>query len=1111
MTRQAALFCILLLRLYAVTFVTSYADSIHKWGGKSEGASKKDQTDPVVLADENDAQSQLFGGIQADSLGENSQATFNTNAEKEAVMHELDDGGPVFNHDASSPNTAKEEIGKNDMSQYESEDINLVGNARHKNVKSKPVRLPSLVEEGKIDTFIAKPKSTDENESLKIVKPADHKENMSSKTTVSPLNKEKVQIDSSEPTVVDAKSKNSDHRSLKAQSTKHRSFASSVGASNLFDLPDLNIDDDDDILPKSSKLLLGESDDSSAEKLRKSGERLTMFYDRDSRKKKQSVARKIAGRHGDTGASSASVNVKGGQIVGGQISGGNIFGGDIEGGLISGGTIKGGIVKGGRMSQGLIDGGLFLDGDMAGGFLHNGTVKGGVIRGGNITGGTVTGGEILGGHVSSGFVSGGVLKAGGVEGGMLKGGTIDGGILKGGVMERGKLLGGIVWNGRVTGGTILGGEVLGGEVGEGVVIRGGKINGTVTVGRKMVSSSGGRLGSLDPLRHGNTLHGVKPQNQASLQFKYHPHKLLPVLNAARPYRPPSSQYSIEGDVGGRVNSRPILAQSIPRGRPNGVSSGNIANDAVVINRKNTPNVILLSNISRNGEQIKRNYRPNDFFNRQPYSNPNYQAINSPAYANPNYGFPATSTSAAQYQAPNSVPNPSAASVPQAPPQNGININQFVKQVSNGAGGVQRSRTVEEKKDVKPTYHWILNEIRNGEVAGTPHGRKFVAKGGIRLNRASIGFDGTATYMDGGSYAGTCVSDPELCSRGLSVEMTIKVDPAATMYRSPRYILDSGASSFNSRGVALYTMDNKLRADVAIKDKAYCLVVPLVTDKWQDVVLTYHKDGELNMYINCKLVATTENDDQCISCHTSGCHNSDTNTKLLLGRANGNPQSNFARFKAGDLSIYDKYLNPQDIDRICGFSKPQKSSPETGNYMPASPSWNSPPVTSYPNTQAGFLKSGISGSLKTPQTAMNAAKKAQTTSNAPYFSPWGGWTACSVSCGLGTQTRQRSCIYTHAQSGWQTCHGVTFQTKKCSSNCPGPRQSVSGDAQTAIRKDTRPQSKLNNAKSTTSKPAVSAAKTNNVKLGTTKDVDGARRDRISKIISKLGNLLGKLDQ
>ena len=87
-----------------------------------------------------------------------------------------------------------------------------------------------------------------------------------------------------------------------------------------------------------------------------------------------------------------------------------------------------------------------------------------------------------------------------------------------------------------------------------------------------------------------------------------------------------------------------------------------------------------------------------------------------------------------------------------------------------------------------------------------------------------------------------VLDPALCPHGLSVEMTIKVDPAATMYRAPRYILDSGASSFNSRGVAMYTMDNELRADVAVKDKAYCLVVPLVADKWQDIVLAYHQNG-----------------------------------------------------------------------------------------------------------------------------------------------------------------------------------------------------------------------------------------------------------------------------
>lgn len=58
--------------------------------------------------------------------------------------------------------------------------------------------------------------------------------------------------------------------------------------------------------------------------------------------------------------------------------------------------------------------------------------------------------------------------------------------------------------------------------------------------------------------------------------------------------------------------------------------------------------------------------------------------------------------------------------------------------------------------MKPDFHWTLNQIKGGEVTGSP-GNKFVAKGGIRLNRASIGFDGSATFMDGGDYAGTCVS------------------------------------------------------------------------------------------------------------------------------------------------------------------------------------------------------------------------------------------------------------------------------------------------------------------------------------------------------------------
>ena len=558
-----------------------------------------------------------------------------------------------------------------------------------------------IVISGKIDTFVTKSNSTDEDDSPKIIKP--NKENLSSSYTDSSSSDENLSTDSGRTEMTTAKPKLSKHRSIKAKNTKHRSFASEVGSSNIFDLPDISSPDNDDILPKSSKLLLGESDDTSPEKLRKTGERLTMFYDRDARKKKQSLAHAPAVKPKETSVV-PTVNVKGGQIVGGQISGGNIFGGDIEGGFIAGGTIRGGTVRGGRMSQGLMDGGLLLDGDIAGGYLHNGTVKGGLIRGGNITGGTITGGEILGGHVSAGFVSGGVLKKGGVEGGVLRGGTIDGGTLKGGVMESGQLLGGVVRNGRVTGGTILGGEVLGGEVGEGVVIRGGRINGTVTVGHKMQSDFSkpvNKLASPIPSRLPNMVN----QNRPYLQGQPNPQKptgprynlnlqnLQFAQNAPRPYSSLSSQETIQGDVGGRVNSRPLQSQTIPAGRPNGVSSGNIASDAVVINRKNNPRFILLSNFSNDREQIKRNYQPNGFYNRQSYTDPSYAFPNN-LYTSPKYGYQATSTSGTQYQATNSYSSPLATSA-QTSRQNGININQFVKQVSNSAG-FQRSSTGNDK-------------------------------------------------------------------------------------------------------------------------------------------------------------------------------------------------------------------------------------------------------------------------------------------------------------------------------------------------------------------------------------------------------------------------------
>ena len=54
-----------------------------------------------------------------------------------------------------------------------------------------------------------------------------------------------------------------------------------------------------------------------------------------------------------------------------------------------------------------------------------------------------------------------------------------------------------------------------------------------------------------------------------------------------------------------------------------------------------------------------------------------------------------------------------------------------------------------------------------------------------------------------------------------------------------------------------------------------------------------------------------------------------------------------------------------------------------------------------------------------------------------WTDWGEWTACSPTCGNGTETRSRSCTNPAPRYGGEDCEGDAVETRECENpECPG---------------------------------------------------------------------------
>ena len=74
---------------------------------------------------------------------------------------------------------------------------------------------------------------------------------------------------------------------------------------------------------------------------------------------------------------------------------------------------------------------------------------------------------------------------------------------------------------------------------------------------------------------------------------------------------------------------------------------------------------------------------------------------------------------------------------------------------------------------------------------------------------------------------------------------------------------------------------------------------------------------MKMYVNCELKAHSKGSEHCIGCHSHGCHVTDTNTLLMIGRPNYSPHFHCTKFDSGDISFWERYLSANDVETLCG--------------------------------------------------------------------------------------------------------------------------------------------------------------------------------------------------
>ena len=98
-----------------------------------------------------------------------------------------------------------------------------------------------------------------------------------------------------------------------------------------------------------------------------------------------------------------------------------------------------------------------------------------------------------------------------------------------------------------------------------------------------------------------------------------------------------------------------------------------------------------------------------------------------------------------------------------------------------------------------------------------------------------------------SLVDDCISNPTLCTQGLSLSMWIKFEAGG-------YILSSGAQSNHATGLALSFQSGRFKLLVATTSREYQLMIDSVPRTWYYFTITWSKKSGLAYFVNGTLVS-----------------------------------------------------------------------------------------------------------------------------------------------------------------------------------------------------------------------------------------------------------------